>query len=240
MGESPGLRPGDSPTPQLRHADVVAPPLYVRQKSGERGPPDDVRVAFRALAVPDGGHVREIARDLHTAPVVGTPLGLPPGCLRQISHCSLQSISETLEISHRVARVERPIARTFERLHVAVHRFPLAHLLDHIMFVHEEEARALAVEAKYVDHETPPAGRPALEALDAQLDIAAPRHVDEGADLLPAVAVSAPPVQQGRLGDHGAQHGGGPVSAVENLLPAQPGPQRITPPLRWPGTGPQH
>src|SRR5450631_2550520 len=100
--------------PPLRHLDVVTPLFDVRQEAGERVPADDVRAAFRALAVPDGGHAREVGRNLDTAAVVGTPAGLAPDGLRQISHCSLQSISKALEISHRVTRVERPI-RSEER-----------------------------------------------------------------------------------------------------------------------------
>src|SRR6516162_5709788 len=66
--------------------DVVTPPLHVCQEPGERRPVDDVGAIFRALAVPDRGHVREIAGDLHTAAVVRAEAGFPPAGLRQVDH----------------------------------------------------------------------------------------------------------------------------------------------------------
>jgi hypothetical protein len=51
-------------------SDVVTSPLYIRQEPGERGTVDDVRAAFRTLAVPDRRDVREIGRDFDAASVV--------------------------------------------------------------------------------------------------------------------------------------------------------------------------
>ena len=70
----------------LLSLQVVAPPLHVGKELAERVPPDDVRTALGTLAVPDGGHLTEVGRDLHAASVMRTKAGLPPDSSRQISH----------------------------------------------------------------------------------------------------------------------------------------------------------
>src|SRR6516165_11861949 len=75
----PGMQPGEPSCRASRHLamclDVVTPPQHVCQEPGERRPLDDVGAVFRTLTVPDRGHVREIAGDLHTAAVVRAQAG---------------------------------------------------------------------------------------------------------------------------------------------------------------------
>src|SRR6516164_2796531 len=95
IGESPGWRPGGffswlvggGSSAGGGRAQVEAARLRVREEHGERVPAHDVRPGFWALAVADRHRVAEVGY-FHTSAVVLAAAGLPPRCVRQVSHRS--------------------------------------------------------------------------------------------------------------------------------------------------------
>src|SRR3954467_9420056 len=79
--DPPRVQPGGPCVARYDVLDVVASPLHVGQEAGKRGPADDVRSAFRMLAVPDGRDARNVGGDLNAAAVMNAKAGFSPDSL---------------------------------------------------------------------------------------------------------------------------------------------------------------
>jgi len=153
----PGRHPGDS-LATLRgsarvggHTKVVASGSRVPEESREHGPADDVGTPLGALAVTDRDNVGQVGGHLYAAAVLVAPASLPPNGLRQVSHGSLQLVSELPEIDRGVGWLQRAIDRFFERLDVPAHLIGLAHLHDREVGFGEGDARLPLGEVEDVD-----------------------------------------------------------------------------------------
>src|SRR5580693_1534309 len=142
------------------------------------------------------------------------------------------------EVARGVRGLKRGVTGPFERFDVALHGLGRAYLLNRVIGLDEHQAWFVVAETEDVDHGDDADGRPVFEALDVQPHVAADAQGDQVLDLLPAVLPQAPPVEQRGLGDHHADHRRGAVLAVQDLLPAQPGIDRLAPVGRRPRPGP--
>src|SRR5215831_850149 len=239
--ESPGPPPGGFSLPRDEgsahvsgDAGVITARPRVPQEDRERGPGDDVGAALGALAVTDRNDAGQVGGHLDAATVLVAPAGLPPDGLRQVSHGSLQLISELPEIDRGVGWFQRAIDRFFERLDVPAHLIRLIHLHDREVGFRECDARLALREVEDVDRRAEARRRAIGEPLYVEVDVGAPAHLDQMLDLVTPLRPRAPLVPQGRLGDHGGQHRGGAARAAEDLLPPRPGVQHLAAPGRWP------
>src|SRR5579863_5381793 len=95
--ESPGWRPGGffdrSAGSRLQ---VEAAGLRILEEGCERIPAHDVSARLGALAVADRSHFVEVGGHLHTSTVVLAAAGLPPCCVRQVSHGSTPSVGQVV------------------------------------------------------------------------------------------------------------------------------------------------
>src|SRR3984885_1636689 len=141
------------------------------------------------------------------------------------------------EVAPGVRGLKRGVTGPFERFDIALYGLGLAYLLHRVVGLDEHQAWFVIAESEDVDHGDDAGGRPVFETLDVQPDVAAAAEGDQVLDLVPAVLPQTPPVEQRGLGDDRADHGRGAVLAVQDLLPAQPGIDRLAPVGRRPGPG---
>src|ERR1700720_1450718 len=131
------------------------------------------------------------------------------------------------EIARGVRGFKRGVTGPLERFDVALHGLGRAYLLNRVIGLDEHQAWFVIPETEDVDHGDDAGGRPVFEALDVQPPVAAEPQRYQVLDLPPAGLPQAPPVEPGGLGDPRADHGRGAVLAVQDLLPTQPGIDRL-------------